>query len=88
MSESRPIITIDANRCIDVYDVTGISVGVKIIIQNVGASPARLYESSAEPTAESGYNIIEENKYLESGDTPVGIWAASARGTMLQVEVA
>lgn len=88
MATSLTPVTLPANTWIDLYDDTGISVGVQLIIQNIGSDEARLSESAVEPISTTGYNNLLLNTYLTSTSTPVGAWAISRLGTTLQVEEA
>ena len=68
----------------DLYAETGITVGTKLIIQNVGGGEVRLTESASTPTTE-GYNTLGLGDFIASETTPVGAWAYSRLGTTLQI---
>lgn len=88
MATSSTPVKLQAGTWLDIYDATGITVGVKLIIQNVGRDEARLSESALEPISTTGYNNLLLNEYLTSATAPVGAWAFSKLGTTLQVEEA
>ena len=88
MATSLTPVTLTADTWVDLYDATGITLGVQLIIQNTGRDEARLSESVAEPISTTGYNNLLLNTYLTSSSTPVGAWAISKLGTTLQVEEA
>ena len=88
MATSLTSVTIPARTWVDLYDATGITIGVQIIIQNIGRDQARLSESVASPVSATGYNIILTNEFLTSATTPVGAWSYSTLGTKLQIEEA
>ena len=86
MATSLPSVILPRNVFVDLYAATGITVGTKLLIQNIGSSKARLYESNVMPLPTIGYNIIEKDKFLGSASAPVGVWAMSTGSTILQVE--
>ncbi len=91
MATSLSPVRVNPNVWVDLYDATGISVGVKIIIQNVGSSPAQLTEAATVPPiplGTTGVNIISDREYLTNATSAVGAWAFSKLGTTLQVEEA
>lgn len=88
MATSRESVLIDARTWVDIYADTGITVGVKLIIQNTSDGDVKLSESLGEPTSTTGYNSISPFTYLTSAITPIGVWAYSSRGARLQVEEA
>lgn len=86
MATSLPPVKLEPNVWKDLYDATSITIGVQLIIQNNGKDEARLSESLAEPISSTGSNNIKKDKYLTSATTPIGVWAKSRLGTILQVE--
>jgi len=87
MATSLTPVTLEPNVWKDLYDATGITLGVQLSIQNTGKSQARLSESLLEPISTTGSNNINVDKSFSSADTPIGVWAISRIGTTLQVEV-
>lgn len=88
MATSLPPVIIPPSTWVDLYDETGITIGVQLVIQNTGGSDARLSESATEPDNESGYNTIIPRVYLTNQTSAVGAWGFSDTGTTLQVEEA
>lgn len=88
MAHSLPSVVLPSRKWVDIYLETGISTGTKIIIQNLGTLNVRLVESSTRPALTDGYNSIVEKSFLESADSPIGIWAYARSGVSLQVEEA
>lgn len=86
MSTSLTPVTLEPNVWKDLYDATGITIGVQLSIQNTGKDQARLSESLAQPISATGSNNLDVGNYLSSADTPIGVWAMSRLGTKLQVE--
>lgn len=85
-----PNVKVPIGEWIDLYSETGLAVGTKIIVQNIGSSPCYLVDSAAEPNIlGTGYNIIQPsdkpNNFLTNSDAPEGAWAYSPLGTTLQV---
>ena len=88
MATSLPPVKLPSNTWVDLYAETSIVAGTQLIIQNLGASKARVSESATEPTLQSGYNSLLEKQYLTNDSANVGAWAYSHAGTILQVEEA
>lgn len=90
MAASLTPVEIPANSSVDLYAATGITVGVKLIIQNIGNQQLRISENDAEPTASIGYNKINPTQFLQSAITPIGVWATNTNKgpSQLQVEEA
>ncbi len=86
MSTSLPPVTIPRNVWIDLYAETGLTVGVKLIIQNIGRDEVVLTEASSEPTSGYGHNKLMSRLFLTNATGNVGAWAYSSFGTKLQVE--
>jgi len=89
MAHSLPSVVLPSGTWVDIYLATGIATGTKLIIQNLDDSDVRLVESSVMPLLTDGFNIITEKSFLESADTPIGVWAYAYRsGVSVQVEEA
>lgn len=88
MAQSLPSVTIKFNEWVDLYAATGIAVGTKIIIQNIGSANAKLSESAAQPLPTVGFNEIPVREFFTNTELNVGAWAFSETGTVLQVEEA
>ena len=86
MATSLPSVTLEPGTWTDLYSATGITTGIQLTIQNIGSDEAKLSESVAEPTSTVGRNNLSINVYVDSATTPVGVWAYSRNGTVLQVE--
>jgi len=88
MAHSLPSVILPSKAWIDIYAKTGIATGTKLLIQNLGTSSVRLVESTTMPLLTDGYNSITAKTFLESAETPIGIWAYTHSGVSLQVEEA
>lgn len=89
MATSKPPITLPTNTWVDIYDATGITVGVQIILQNTGSNVVILSESATEPDVKfntTGFNKVIPDEFLISDTAPIGIWAYAKAGSRLQVE--
>ncbi|HHZ70934.1 MAG TPA: hypothetical protein EYN54_11805 [Methylococcaceae bacterium] len=84
MAQLPPVI-LNANTWVNVYAETGITVGVKLIIQNNGDNMTILADSLSEPTSNFGFNNIPPSEYLISAAIPDGVWARSELGSIIQV---
>ncbi len=88
MPVSKEPVTLPPNTWVDLYVATNETVGTKLITQNRGRDHARISESVTTPTSTVGSNNLLKDGYLVSSTTPVGIFAISRLGTVLQVELA
>ncbi len=88
MPVSKEPVTLPPNTWVDIYVATGESVGTKLIAQNSGRDHARVSESVTTPTSTVGSNNLLKDQYLVSSTTPIGFFAISRLGTVLQVELA
>ncbi len=88
MATSLPSVSLPAGTWIDLYAATGITTGVQLQIQNIGSTEVRVSESASEPTASVGNNTAYPSDFLNTADTPVGVWAWSRNPGLLQVEEA
>lgn len=85
MAQSLPSVSLNGGVWTDLYAATGITLGVQLQIQNIGLSEVRLSESASEPTASVGNNTLYPSDFLNSADTPIGVWAWSRNPGLLQV---
>lgn len=90
MPDNLPNIPIPKGIPVDLYDATGITVGVQIEAQNVGCSDVNLYSQAASPLInDDGNQVIERNEYLENDEGDSGAWAISQhQNGLLNVKVA
>jgi len=86
MATSLPPVKLEPNVWKDLYDATGITLGVQLSMQNTGKDHARVSESLPKPISTTGSNNIKVDEFIASAATPVGVWAISRLGTTLQVE--
>lgn len=79
MAETLPSITLPSGEWIDIYDVTGISVGTKIAVQNIGASDVYLQSVLNQPDTDSdSYQVIQPNDFpMTNSVGDPGAWAFS-----------
>lgn len=89
MSTSLSPVSLPANTWVDLYSVTGISVGTQLIIQNRRTDDVFLSESAIEPSgliADIGGNKLIGKEFFTNVIGNVGAWAYSEKGGSLQVE--
>lgn len=83
------IVTLPARTPVDLYDATGIAVGVQIIVTNVTPNDARVYESAASPVVtDSHFPVTYRGFSVLSDSTPVGAWGLSVAGGSVDVKEA
>lgn len=91
MVDTLPNVTLPANTWVDLYVATGITIGVKIQIQNLGSNTVRLATVETEPTPSTGYSEIHfrTNIGMENQVGDSGAWAYSESQTgLLNIRVA
>ena len=88
MATSLKPVTVQPNSTVDLYAVTTIAVGTKLVMQNIGSVELKVSESATAPTSEVGYNKMNPNDFLTSAATPVGVYATNETSAfgLLQVE--
>lgn len=79
MADNLPNVNLPPETWIDLYSVTGISVGVRIEVQNIGVSDVELATQAAEPDNDNdAHNIVSGREISwqnDPGDS--GAWARS-----------
>lgn len=65
-----------ANVWIDIYAATGITVGTKIIIQNLGTASVRLAASALEPSGD-GFKRAASGQQATNDAGDLGAWVYS-----------
>ena len=89
MAQLDPV-KIPLGETIDLYAATGITVGNKILVRNIGDNECNLYDSATTPSIEDGHDVIspkgEYGSYLVPNGTLSGCYAISQLGTVLQVD--
>ena len=86
MSISLPPVDLPKKLWVDLYAATGLSVGTKLIIQNIGRDEVILTESDVKPISGYGLNKLPTRDYLTNAQGNVGAWAYSSGGSRLQGE--
>ncbi len=77
MADTLPNESLTAGTWIDLYDLTGIAIGTKISIQNIGTNTLFLSTSLAQPTDSTSRREIKPNEVFENNSGDSGLWAFS-----------
>ena len=77
MADNLPNTPLVANQATDLYAATGIAVGVKIEVQNIGCADVTLYSQLTSPSVGDGQQIIKRGRYMENDAGDLGAWAIS-----------
>lgn len=87
MADTLPNTVLPPQQWVDLYAATGIPVGTKICVQNIGCFEAFLVTQEDEPVLYENHRILvrAEQATNEKGDS--GAWALSMIGTTLNVKV-
>lgn len=78
MGDNYPNITLPVNEWVDLYTLSGITVGVSIMVENVGSADVYLAVQSAQPDVGHGsYNVIQRGNGIRIKNTigDSGAWA-------------
>lgn len=71
-------VTLPANVWVNLYTATGISVGTKIKVFNLGSTTVRLASTANTPTpADDHFTLRATNLSVENDTTDLGAWALS-----------
>lgn len=89
MADNFANVSLEANLPVDLYDVTGITVGTKIEVQNIGCVDVILFSQLASPVVNDGHQVIARGEYMENDEDDLGAWAiARSQDGKLNVKVA
>jgi len=87
MAASRLPVPVPGNSSVDLYALTGITVGTQLIIQNTGSLKLRISENDSEPDSAVGYNVLNPVIFLQSAATPIGVWVTNPNNGVGQLQV-
>lgn len=80
MADTLPNVDLPVGQWVNLYTATGLTVGTQLQVQNIGQVNVRLVTQAAQPTDESGYNIIKPDSLTFVSQTaPTGAWARADR---------
>jgi hypothetical protein len=90
MPDNLDDIPLPAGVEVDLYALTGITIGTQIEAQNVGTTDVNLYSQAATPVInDDGKQIIKRGQYMENDTGDLGAWAISPHSDgLLNVKVA
>lgn len=78
MTDTLNNTPLPANTWVDLYATTGITIGIQIVVENVGLGDVKLVEQAAEPTNATGFSILRRKGLPQQNDTSaLGAWAYS-----------
>ena len=78
MADTLQNVPLPAGTWVDLYDATGITVGVKLAVQNLGSNTIQLAVKATEPLATDGFNeLVPGNDQYQNQDSDSGAWAKS-----------
>jgi len=78
MADTLNNVPLPAGVWVDLYDATGITVGVKLSVQNLGSSTIQLVVKATEPLVTDGFNeLVPGNEQYQNQDADSGAWARS-----------
>lgn len=85
MAQLAPV-NLPIDTWVNLYTATGLTVGTKLTIQNLGDRRVILVDSASQPAAGTGYNVLQPYEFLTTAATPSGVWAKASTNGKLQVE--
>lgn len=89
MADTLPNIILQPNIWIDLYAESGITVGMQMIIQNIGVCDVYLYSGIAQPS-QGGNNmhyILQRGESSINDPGDVGAWAMCLSGGSISARV-
>lgn len=80
MADTLPNVDLPQGTWVNLYTATGLTVGTQIQVQNIGGVDVRLVTQAAQPTDETGFNVIRPTSLTFVSQTaPTGAWARADR---------
>lgn len=89
MADTLENIPLDISTWVDLYAESGIAVGTKLLVQNIGSNPVKIYVGATAPIVDDSYKVLPmwREATNETGDS--GAWAKSLSTTgLINVAVA
>ena len=78
MADTLPNITLNRNTWTNLYTESGITVGTRLQIQNVGQARVLLHTGATAPSGTDGFNVLPVNSDpYANQDMSAGEWARS-----------
>ena len=78
-------VNLPARTWVDLYDATGITVGVQISVLNITSRPVRLASTAIEPVATDDHIPLPFNDTKMNAAGDAGAWAFSVAGGAVDV---
>lgn len=75
MADTLGNISLNAGVWTDLYAESGIDVGTKIVVQNIGVCDVFLTTKLTSPTSEDARQVLERAKYVTNEARDSGAWA-------------
>ena len=77
MSLTIPNVKLVADTWTDIYAATSITVGKKILLQNLGGSNVRLATKATTPVSGTGFKRVESGQQATNESGSTGEWVLS-----------
>lgn len=77
MSDTLVNRVLEPNVWVDLYAETGLPVGTKLVIQNIGSTEVYLHSGAAEPAEGDGFVIMGTYEFFANKQGDAGAWARS-----------
>ena len=87
MADTLPNTILPPGVWVDLYADTGIQIGCKIIVQNIGVCDVYLVTQATEPTDESARQILQRSKFALNDNGDSGAWAICLAGGAVNVRL-
>lgn len=92
MADTRADVSVPSNTWVNIYSVTGITVGTAVVVYNKGSNACNLAIKATQPVINTigiplGWDSAGNHKYVSAGES--GLWVYSAgNSTYLSVQEA
>ena len=77
MADTLPNKVLQPNVWLNLYTATGLPVGTKLAIQNIGTTQVHLHSGIDEPTASDGFLVMSPAEFFTNTEGDAGAWARS-----------
>ena len=86
MSDTLPDVPVSGSEYVDVYTLSGITVGTRIVIQNKTQFPIHIQETAAQPLAASTDGIVCDRLNSKIVISASGCWVKARTDSKISVQ--
>ncbi len=87
MPDTLPNVILPVGVWVDLYAATGIDVGTRILVQNIGHCDVYLVAQAAEPVDDTARQVLTRSQYAINDLGDDGAWAFCTGGGGVNVRI-